>query len=168
MLHFIECRKKCNTDFGFSIFSHKNQSIKLLPKNLIYRNITTPSLSYAHEHCRNPKKVSKKVATLEKTTFLYRSKSLISLWASDSQHLPPPPLTQLLTVSYLCAWGGGGGGVLYPLVSPPHTLPLSSLPPYPTHPALSTHTMTYCLSNWSTDKNYRLKYKNRDTPFKQN
>ena len=28
---------------------------------LIYRNITTPSLSYAHEHCCNPKKVYKKV-----------------------------------------------------------------------------------------------------------
>ena len=47
---------------------------------LIYRKVTTPSLSYAHAQCRNPKKVSKKVATLEKTTFLYRSKSLISLW----------------------------------------------------------------------------------------
>ena len=89
MLHFKECRKKCNTVFGFSIFSHKNQSIKLLPKNLIYRNITTPSLSYAHEHCRNPKKISKKVATLEKTTVLYRSNTLICLCLQFTcSHLP--------------------------------------------------------------------------------
>ena len=57
----------------------KINQLSICQQFLIYRNITTPSLSYAHEHCRNPKKVSKKVATLEKTTVLYRSISLISL-----------------------------------------------------------------------------------------
>ena len=41
-----------------------------------------PSLSYAHEHCRKLKKLYKKVASLEKTTFLYRSNSFISLWCT--------------------------------------------------------------------------------------
>ena len=38
-----------------SDLSHKNQSIKLLPTILIYRSLTTPSRSYAHDQCRNTK-----------------------------------------------------------------------------------------------------------------
>ena len=40
-----------------SIFSYKNQSIKLLPNILNLLNITIPSLSY--EQCRKPKKSTK-------------------------------------------------------------------------------------------------------------
>ena len=39
----------------------------------------TPNSLWKKAQCRNPKQVSKKVATLEKTTVLYRSNSLISL-----------------------------------------------------------------------------------------
>ena len=67
-----------------TVSATKINQLNFCPQFAIYRNITTPSLSYAHEHCRNPKEVSQKVATLEKTTFLYWSKSLISLW---SRHL---------------------------------------------------------------------------------
>ena len=45
---------------------------------------TTPSLSYAHEHCRNPEKVSKKVATLEKKTVLCWSTFFFSLCYADT------------------------------------------------------------------------------------
>ena len=38
-----------------SDLSHKNQSIKHLPTILIYRSLTTPSRSYAHDQCRNTK-----------------------------------------------------------------------------------------------------------------
>ena len=45
----------------------KNNSVEFLQQKSInktfahniYRNITTPWLSYVHEHCRNPKKVSR-------------------------------------------------------------------------------------------------------------
>ena len=43
-------------------------------------HINTPNSLWKKAQCRNPKQVSKKVATLEKTTVLYRSNSLISLW----------------------------------------------------------------------------------------
>ena len=86
-----------------SISPTKINQLNFCQQFLIYRNITTPSLSYAHEHCRNPKKVNQKVATLEKTTFLYWSKSLISLWRnqrifiSDRRVSPPPSLSRRST-----------------------------------------------------------------------
>ena len=62
-----------------TVSATKINQLNFCPQFAIYRNITTLSLSYAHEHCRNPKKLSKKVATLEKTTgtVLYRSTSLL-------------------------------------------------------------------------------------------
>ena len=84
----LECTA-CGLQFMFRPNPLKQCCVKIDQLNfckqfLIYRKVTTPSLSYAHAQCRNPKKVSKKVATLEKTTFLYRSKSLISLWLGGS------------------------------------------------------------------------------------
>ena len=50
-----------------------------LTKKLFYGNITTPSLSFAHAQCRNPKKVCKMSTVFLKTIVLCQSIYLISL-----------------------------------------------------------------------------------------
>ena len=49
------------------------KSIELLPTFLTYRNITAPSISYAHEQCCKPKKDIQKVNSVEKTTVICQS-----------------------------------------------------------------------------------------------
>ena len=62
-----------------TVSATKLNQLNVCPQLAIYRNITTPSLSYAHCAWALPqsKKICKKVATLEKTTVLYRSTSLL-------------------------------------------------------------------------------------------
>ena len=52
---------------------------------IIHKN--TPNSLWKKAQCRNPKKVSKKVATFEKTTVLCRSTFFISLWLSVTKTL---------------------------------------------------------------------------------